>query len=301
MRDEELAGSDIGVVEFPWHDEQAAARRVAELLGDAGVTAARIAADVARPALPFASLPAEFAPLRWQLTPAEIERYRESGQRASRAVESAAMSVRPGMSEQAISGLLDEHVRGQGLVPLVNLVAADERIFRFRHPIPTARKLERYVMLVTCAAYRGLISNLTRFVHFGEPPAELKRRQQAVADVDAAAILATRTGRSLGDVFVEIQQAYRQAEFADEWKLHHQGGSTGYAPREVVARPGEPTVILENQAFAWNPSITGAKSEDTLLCMPQGHELLTSHSHLWPTIIGRWADQQVDRAACLVR
>ena len=301
MRQEELAGTGIEVVEFPWHDELAAARQVRALLADLGLDPGKVAADVARPALDFAPLPPEFERLRWQLTPAEVDRYREGGQRASAAVEAAAMAVHPGMSEQEISGLLDHHVRAAGLVTVVNLVATDERIFRYRHPIPTAKKLERYVMLVSCCGFGGLISNLTRFVHFGQPPADLGRRQQAVADVDAAANLATRPGREFGEIFADIQAAYASAGFADEWKLHHQGGSSGYAAREVVARPGDETRVLSNQAFAWNPSITGTKSEDTMLVTSAGVEMLTAPTDAWPIIVGSSRNRTLSRAAVLVR
>jgi len=57
----------------------------------------------------------------------------------------------------------------------------------------------------------------------------------------------------------------REQGFADEWKLHHQGGPAGYEPREFVATPITDNVISAGQVFAWNPSITGGvKSEDTV-------------------------------------
>ncbi len=301
MRDEELAGTGIEVVEFPWHDAPSAARRVGELLGDMGLPPEKVAADVSRPALGFAPLPQDFAELRWALTEAEAGRYREGAALASGAMEQAVEAVEPGMDEQEISALLSASVRAAGLLPNVNLIATDERIFRFRHPIATGKKLERYAMLVTCASFGGLISSLTRFVHFGEVPEELARKQQAVADVDAAVNFATRPGRTLGEIFADLQQAYAQAGFAEEWKLHHQGGPTGYANRERVATPGDATAVLDFQAFAWNPSITGAKSEDTILVTPDGLEILTGHSDDWPTITGRSEEGEMPRARCLVR
>lgn len=301
MREEELAGTDIQVIDYPWHDPPAARQRVAEFIGDLGLRPERVAADEARPALDFCLLPGSFNRLRWQLTGSEIERYREGASRAAGAVEQAAEAVEPGMNEHVIGGILDHCIRAAGLVPTVNLIATDERIFRFRHPIATNKELKRYAMLVTCASFGGLISNLTRFVHFGPLPHELKRKQQAVADVDAAVNFATRSDRLLGEVFADLRQAYADAGFADEWKLHHQGGSTGYAGREVFATPGDETRVLENQAFAWNPSITGAKSEDTILVTPDGFEILTGHSQSWPTITGRAAEGELPRAACLVR
>lgn len=300
MRGEELAGSNIEVIEFPWHDDDAARNRMRALLGDLGLQPEKVAADIARPQLEFAQLPEDFNHLRWQLTAQEIDRYREGGRRASGAVEEAAGAIYPGITEEEIGGILDRCVRCRGLVPMVNLVATDERIFRYRHPIATSKKLERYAMLVICASYGGLISNLTRFVHFGEPPEDLKRRQRAVAHIDVAVNLATRPGRTLGEIFTDLQQAYAAAGFAGEWKLHHQGGSTGYAPREVIAKPGDDTRVLEHQAFAWNPSITGTKSEDTILVTAEGLEVLTKHSQTWPATGGGAPAGVLSRAGCLV-
>lgn len=301
MRDEELAGTGIEVIEFPWHDAGAGGRRVRGLLGDLGLSPERVAADVDKPAVGFASLPGDFAQLRWPLTSAEVDRYRDGATRTAGAVEQAVEAVEPGMSEHDLAALLAFTVRAAGLVPHVNLIATDERVFRFRHPIPTDKALARYAMLVTCAGFGGLVTSCTRFVHFGPVPDELKRKQQAVADVDAAVILATRPGRTLGEIFDDLQHAYAAAGFADEWTLHHQGGPTGYANRERVATPGDATAVLDFQAFAWNPSITGAKSEDTILVTPDELEILSGHSEDWPTITGQSPDGELPRAACLVR
>ena len=63
--------------------------------------------------------------------------------------------------------------------------------------------------------------------------------------------------------------------------MHHQGGPAAYEPRESLATPGNAQVVLEGQAYAWNPSITGVKSEDTILVGATGNEVLTAISG-WP-------------------
>jgi hypothetical protein len=42
-------------------------------------------------------------------------------------------------------------------------------------------------------------------------------------------------------------------------------------------------MIQENQAFTWNPSITGTKSEDTILATSKGLEMITKPI-LYPTV-----------------
>ena len=56
-----------------------------------------------------------------------------------------------------------------------------------------------------------------------------------------------------------------------------------------------------NQAFAWNPSIVGIKSEDTVLCTAEGVEVLTAHSAEWPTVVGKFDGKELARADVLVR
>jgi Xaa-Pro aminopeptidase len=296
MKLEELEGTGIETVSFPWYDPLAARKAVEPLVGGR-----RIAADSERFGLPLADLPEAFNELRWSLTDAEIERYRNGGRRAAEAVERACRAIRPGISEHEAAALLDFEIHRAGLNPLVTLVAADDRIPKFRHPIPTERSVRDHVMLVTCAEWRGLISCLTRFVRFSPVPGDLAQKHQAVCNVDAAVNFATRPGRTLGEVFDDLRRAYAENGFADQWQLHHQGGPTGYNNREGIGTPGNPTRVRQNQAFAWNPSITGTKCEDTVLVHADGRlEVLTAHSSDWPTTVGRAGDRELPRADVLV-
>ena len=296
MEREELAKSGVPVVSFPWYDRKKAAAKAAEVI--AGRT---VAADVDTFGLALPPLPHDFAELRWSLTEEEVARYREGARRASAAMESACRSIEFGDTEHEIAGTLDYHLHQSGCTPLVTLVASDGRIEKFRHPIPTGKKVESYVMLVTCAAYGGLISCLTRFVSFGPISDALERKLQTIANVDAAINLSTRPGRMLGELFHVLQKAYSDNGQAEQWKMHHQGGPTGYANREAVATPDSTAVVRANQAFAWNPSIVGIKSEDTVLCTNEGIEVLTAHSEEWPTVVGRFDGRELGRADILVR
>jgi hypothetical protein len=47
--------------------------------------------------------------------------------------------------------------------------------------------------------------------------------------------------------------------------------------------PTATEVVEPGQAFAWNPSITGVKSEDTILVGKEKNEVITATGD-WPTI-----------------
>jgi len=226
-------------------------------------------------------LSAEVRSLRASLMPAEIERYRRVGLDCGEAIEAAARRVQPGMSECQIAGLVTQEAYARNITPLLTLIAVDERTYKFRHPLPTDKKLDRYAMLVLGGQRHGLIASVTRFVHFGPLPPELRRRAEAVARVDAALIAATRPGTSVAEIFRYAQRTYAEVGYPEEWKLHHQGGATGYEAREYKASPNSAEIVHEGQAFAWNPSISGTKSEDTLIVHDAGNEIITATGD-WP-------------------
>jgi Xaa-Pro aminopeptidase len=171
--------------------------------------------------------------------------------------------------------LLLNACRRLGLHCAVVLVAADTRISRFRHPIPRGERIRERAMVVVCAERGGLYANLTRMVDFVPPDDELRRRRDACDTIlRRLRSEATRPRRTLAEVFEDCTRFYAEAGYPHEWRLHHQGGLTGYATREVVATPHTALPIQSNQAFAWNPSITGTKSEETFILTEAGPQII---------------------------
>lgn len=264
MRDEQTP--DIPVVEYPWYDEVWPTLR--EVVGGA-----RLGADFALPdAMDLADA---IEPLRYVLDADAIARYRQVGADAALALAEALDGLAPGMSEREAAARIKAACERRALACPVALAAADDRIARYRHPIPHDRIVQRRLMLVCCAERGGLYANLTRIVSFAPPDDELRRRMDA-CDVILRRMRqeATRPGRTLAQAFADCQRFYAEAGYPDEWRLHHQGGLTGYASREVLATPRTTQVIQVGQAFAWNPSITGTKSEETFILTEAGPEVI---------------------------
>lgn len=217
----------------------------------------------------------EIAELSYVLDAEEQVNYRWLCQTSARAIESTCREIQPGMTEFEIQALLASKVMAQGIHPQVLLVATDERIFKYRHPIPTAKQLDKYAMLVLCGERFGLVANVTRFVHFGSLPDEIRVNKEKLAEIDVTMNAVTRPGTPIREVFNRGIESYRDMGYPDDWRYLHQGGPTGYASREFLATPESHGLVQLHQAFAWNPAIRGIKSEDTLLVGEHENEFLT--------------------------
>ncbi len=291
--EEEVGGLGIEVRSHPWWqgDEAVAVLRdMAEepFVGDVPLGGA---ADVAE----------EIAPLRYSLLSSELQRYRYGGEIVGKVLGDVCLQIKPGDLEGKIAGLMAQGLMAWELIPAVLLVATDRRVFNYRHPIPNGTKpLERYAMLVAVGRYKGLCVSATRLVHFGPLSDELRRKQEAVAHIDATFISHTTPGARIGDIFSAGVAAYEEAGFGDEWQLHHQGGPTGYAPREYRAEPDCDLTVQPNQAFAWNPSISGTKSEDTIILADDGQEII-SPTPDWPMLTVQIGETTWERPDILVR
>jgi Xaa-Pro aminopeptidase len=274
--DEELTGLSFDAVEYPWHDRAHLDRLVAELCDPA-----RTVSDLGSSGLVRAE--ASLTAMRFSLLPPEIERFRSLGRDAAEAVEIAAMEASPGDSELDVAARVAQEAMRRNILPLVDLVAADERVAAYRHPLPTSNRLRSTLLVAMTGRRHGLHASVTRMVSFGDPDEDLAARHAAVTRVDARYLLESRPGVTLGEVLEAAQEQYAAEGFADDWRLHHQGGTTGYAGREVFATPGEPHRLEPGQAVAWNPSITRVKSEDTAVIDVDGVEVLTSTDR-WPRV-----------------
>ncbi|RDI95413.1 aminopeptidase P family protein [Meiothermus sp. QL-1] len=222
----------------------------------------------------------DLTPLRLVLSAEEQARYRTLGQDAARALGESLRFADPDWSEYELAGAIAEELWARGIQPVVLLVAGEERLFRHRHPLPKRARLGRLCMGVVCGRRQGLIANLTRLRSFGHP--EAHRLNAQVCQIEARALAASRPGATLDEVLAEIRAGYQAVGRAEEFENHHQGGLTGYKSREVLARPGETTRLQVGMALAWNPSLPGAKVEDTFLLTEDGLENLTLEPS-WPT------------------
>lgn len=226
----------------------------------------------------------ELLSARAPLTDPERDRYRRLGHDAARAMTDALTDARPTDTELELSAHIAASLHTAGIDPVVLLVAGEDRLHRHRHPLPTSAMLLGCAMAVVCARRHGLIASLTRMVTFEADDARDDAYRRLLT-VDATFNTATVAGTGIGDVFTVGREAYLQRGFRpDEWRYHHQGGPTGYAPRDYLATSDSRGIVAAGQAFAWNPSAPGVKVEDTVLATAGLPEVLTVDER-WPATV----------------
>ncbi len=268
LKKEELP-SNLKVIEFEWFSDPNVAIR--KILDDQNIL--------------FEADP-EFADFllksRIRLSEYEIERYAEVGKKSAIALEKAMKRIKPDMSELEGKGLIEQELANEGLDSLLVLVFGDESRMTYRHNLPRNVKIGNRCFGSVCAKKYGLVISSTRTIEF-EKDEKFEKQYSVNMKVDAEILDATYRSNSMGQIFFEIEKIYSSHGYPDEWKLHHQGGIAGYKTREIVAIPHMPFEISDGVSFAWNPTITGTKLEDTYVRTKSGMKLLSvDENGTWP-------------------
>lgn len=266
--------------------------------------AAGVAARSPEPAAADFDVPgaAQFDPTRLRLRLADDDRrrLRQLGAQTGETVEAVCRELEPTDTEREVAAGLRVGLAQRGIDAPVVLVGGGDRAPEYRHPTPTGAQLDTYAVVAVTARRDGLYVSCTRTVGF-EQPDWLTDRHRAACTVETAALAATadaagpveRPGTA-GAVFEAIQSAYAEADYPDEWRQHHQGGATGYAGREWLAKPDSRAPVLSPAAYAYNPTVEGAKSEDTALVTDDGVSFVTATGD-WPTTTYSARDYSLDR------
>lgn len=276
LRDWEVPG-EYELISSPWQSDEEVEKWVRELAGDTPLWSDR-------PRAGEHALPPDIVAAKRRLMPEEVERYRELGKDAAEAMRETLASARPEWTELRLAAEGARAMLSRGVHPALTLAAGESCVTRYRHPFPTPERLGDRAMLVFCGRRYGLYANLTRFVYFRPPTSAEESALREVATVEAVALSLSKPGARLGEIYEQLNEAYRVLGHAQEINAHHQGGTTGYLAREVVAAPGSEVLLEAHTAVAWNPSLPGSKIEDTVLCGPQGMEILT-FDRKWPTFL----------------
>ncbi|MFB2923210.1 M24 family metallopeptidase [Aerosakkonema funiforme] len=262
----------------PWADAEAREKFVRDATNGGKVLSDRPIPHIEK------RLPASLQQHKRVMMSSELERYREVGRLASEAMTEVLKAAQPTWTEYQLAGAGAEALWARGIHPALTLVAGERRLPLYRHATASGEKIGQQAMLVFCARRYGLYANLTRFVVFGSLPDERAELHRHVREIEAEALNLCKPETSLNAVYDVLANAYQKHGFPNAIREHHQGGTTGYLAREIVANPTTTDTLENNTAVAWNPSLPGAKIEDTFVILEDGKlENLTLDPN-WPTV-----------------
>ena len=203
-----------------------------------------------------------------------------------RALEAALRCWQPTERECDLAARIAAALEQRLILPSVLLVGGAARRLAYRHPVPSLNLTGSDALAVIVGVRGGLNVACSRTVCAGEPAGDLAAKHRAACTVEAAMIEATRPGRAWQQALDAGRAAYAAAGYPDEWREHVQGGPIGYLSREFDVVPGTAsaqTVIRSGDAFAWNPTVRGGKSEDTFI-VTAGHASPVSNTPDWPSL-----------------
>ncbi|MEH2298885.1 MAG: M24 family metallopeptidase [Nostoc sp.] len=248
----------------PWADAAARESFVRDATGGGKVISDRPVSNLEKP------LPLSLQLHKRVMMSSELERYHQIGQKASVAMTEVLKAAKPTWTEYQLAGAGAEALWAKGLHPALTLVAGERRLPLYRHATATGEQIGRQAMLVFCARGYGLYANLTRFVCFGALSDERAELHSYVREIEAVVLNLCQPGTTLDAVYHALTQAYEKYGFPNAILEHHQGGTTGYLAREIVANSTTTDTLTEGIAVAWNPSLRGAKVEDTFAIRKDG-------------------------------
>lgn len=203
---------------------------------------------------------------------------------AERALQRTLSALRPGLTETAVAGMLEQHLRDEGseAFPFASIVASGPR-----SALPHARAGDRVlttgdlVLLDFGAVAGGYCSDITRTVVLGAPTTEQQEVYGIVREANARASGAVRAGMR-GMAADAVARDYIHACGYGEAFGHSLGHGIGLevheAPRlaKTVEAPLAAGMVVTIEPGIYRPGWGGVRIEDDVLLTEAGVEVLTT-------------------------
>ena len=219
-------------------------------------------------------LASEIFKLRSVMTPYDREEYQKLCYETAVLIEETCMNIQKGISDYELAGEISNKLWSNNIEPITTLIAFDQRALNYRHPVMAGAQLENYALVGICGRRNGLIVSISRDVLLKNDD-EMVLKHEKCAMVNAAFLSGLKAGNTLEKVFERGLMEYEKQGYPLEYKEHHQGGLTGFIPRELRANYGSTHMVRHNEAYAFNPTIQGSKCEDTVLVTEKGINVMT--------------------------
>lgn len=205
------------------------------------------------------------------------------------AVEATFASLEVGMTQSDLSRLVraafDRLGFGGGWVLAL---IGESSAYPHGSPNPAALKEGDVVLIDTGTTVHGYQSDITRTTVFGEPTAEFREVYGIVHEAQAAALAATRPGRTCGEIDAVARGVVDAAGYGSDYRTftHRLGHGIGLEGHEwpylvrgsdVVLEPG---MTFSNEPGIYQYGKFGVRLEDIMVVTEGGAELLTAPASL---------------------
>ncbi|WP_069999073.1 M24 family metallopeptidase [Cellulosilyticum sp. I15G10I2] len=251
----------VCAIGYPWDEPQKREEVVSQIIGGL-----KMATE--------GEVEAELFKLRTIMTPYDREEYKKLSYDTAVLIEEICKNLKKGISEYELAGEISGRLWSNNIEPITILIAFDERALRYRHPVMAGNRLENYGLVGICGRRNGLIVSLSRDVLL-DYDEDMVEKHTRCAMVHAAFLSGLKIGNTVESAFGKGLLEYQKQGYPLEYKEHHQGGLTGFIPRELRANIGCTHSVRRDEAYAFNPTIQGSKCEDTVLVTENGIEIIT--------------------------
>ena len=219
-------------------------------------------------------------------SPAEIDTIRRSVILNSEAYARVLKRIRPGVRELDVAAEIEYQMKMLGAEkPSFDTIIAAGPHSALPHSHPTShRVLANELLLIDMgASLEGYASDMTRTIHLGKSPKQIREMYRAVLEAQLAGIAAVREGTTAGKVDAATRNVLKKHKL-DKQFVHSTGHGLGLEIHEPP-RLGkkDQTRLQASMAITIEPGVyieglAGIRIEDTVLVTKTGCEVLTPTS-----------------------
>jgi Xaa-Pro aminopeptidase len=227
-------------------------------------------------------------PLRMVKDAAEIAALRAAGAAVDRIAAELHAGHIPlvGRTEAQISADLSARILAEGhdVVNFAIVAAGENAASPHHHPGPRVVKPGEIVLCDFGGTMNGYCSDITRCVHIGEPPADLRRAYDVLFEAQRASVKSAVVGASCESVDAAARRIITDGGFG-EYFVHRTGHGIGMDAHEDPYIVSGNTAPLEpGHAFSVEPGIYlpgrwGMRLEDIVVATTEGPDPMNTVDH----------------------
>lgn len=284
---------------------------IRQVLQDLGLTTAHVGWELgygtrlAMPQADYESLRAALPDMRvvdgstalWQVrmikSPAEIDAIRRACQATSDAFATAFKTMREGMTERELAGLMFRALASSNYRPGFVMVRSGRLKYRMINVEPFDKPLQRgdLVVVDAGATYKDYWADFMRMASIGEPSGEQRAFFECDLAAQTAGVEAIRPGVPMKAIYQACMHVITQMGFAEHARIERVGHGVGldvHEPPSIAfnseTQIQEGMVLTVEPIFSDQPEgrIGNFALEDVVVVTKNGHEILSTFpKDLW--------------------